>query len=253
MPRLDQLLVKQQLAASRTRAQRLIKSGHVRRRDTGARLAKPSEQLADATPLVVDDAPEERYVSRAGLKLEAVLTALDKRFDGQTVLDVGQSTGGFTDCALRFGARHVIGIEVGHGQLARRLCDDPRVSCLEGINARALTRSPAFATLCQRQPPDTAVMDVSFISQTLILPEIAAALPAGGELLSLVKPQFELDASALGKRGVVRDTHRYAEVRARLEHACRQSGLTIDHWQPSPIAGGDGNREFLLHAHCQSA
>jgi 23S rRNA (cytidine1920-2'-O)/16S rRNA (cytidine1409-2'-O)-methyltransferase len=91
-------------------------------------------------------------------------------------------------------------------------------------------------------------MDVSFISQTLILPEIAAALPAGGELLTLVKPQFELDPSALGKRGVVRDPRRYDDVQAKLENACRQSGLHVAHWQPSPITGGDGNREFLLHA-----
>jgi 23S rRNA (cytidine1920-2'-O)/16S rRNA (cytidine1409-2'-O)-methyltransferase len=248
MQRLDQLLVQQQLAASRTRAQRLIKNGRVWRTDTQARLTKASAKLADTTPLIVDDDPEERYVSRAGLKLEAVLNTLGKRFDGQAVLDVGQSTGGFSDCALRFGARHVIGIEVGYGQLSQTLRDDARVSCLEGINARALGESNAFAALLEEHTPSAAVMDVSFISQTLILPEIAAALPAGGELLTLVKPQFELDPSALGKRGVVRDPRRYDDVQAKLENACRQSGLRVAHWQPSPITGGDGNREFLLHA-----
>ncbi len=248
MQRLDQLLVQQQLAGSRTRAQRLIRNGRVWRTDTRTRLAKASEKLAITIPLAVDDDPEERYVSRAGLKLEAVLNALGKRFDGQAVLDVGQSTGGFSDCALRFGARHVIGIEVGHGQLAPSLRDDARVSCLEGINARALGQSIAFTALRDAHAPTVAVMDVSFISQMLILPEIAAALPAGGELISLVKPQFELDAAALDKRGVVRDPNRYDEVRIRLENACEQSGLRIAHWQPSPITGSDGNREFLLHA-----
>lgn len=253
MPRLDQLLVQQRLAASRTRAQRLIKSGHVWRRDSGTRLIKPGEKLADTTPLAVDEAPEERYVSRAGLKLEAVLDALGKRLDGQTVLDVGQSTGGFSDCALRFGARHVIGIEVGHGQLAASLRNDARVSCLEGINARTLGRSRALSALCEDHLPSIAVMDVSFISQTLILPEIAAVLPIDGELISLVKPQFELDPGALDKRGIVRDARRYGEVKRRLTQACQHSGLVMDHWQPSPITGGDGNREFLLHAHRQNA
>ncbi|GAA3901315.1 TlyA family RNA methyltransferase [Halomonas cibimaris] len=253
MPRLDQLIVARRLADSRTRAQRLIKNGRVTRPDTGKRLTRPGEKLADTIPLAVENDPEERYVSRAGLKLEAVLNALGKRFDGRVVLDIGQSTGGFSDCALRFGARHVIGIEVGHGQLAPALRNDARVSCLEGVNARALGRSQAFVALCRQHPPSIAIMDVSFISQTLIVPEIAAALPAGGELISLVKPQFELDPAALDKRGIVRDARRYSEVRKRVTRACEQSGLTVRHWQPSPITGSDGNREFLLHAHRQHA
>ncbi|WP_075879715.1 TlyA family RNA methyltransferase [Vreelandella massiliensis] len=248
MPRLDQLLVSQGLATSRTRAQRLIRHGRVSRLDTHAILTKASEKLPDDTPLQVEDDPEERYVSRAGLKLEAVLSALNKRFDGQVVLDVGQSTGGFSDCALRVGARHVIGIEVGHGQLAPSLRDDPRVTCLEGINARAMRDHPALADTLKTHPLNIAVMDVSFISQTLILPEIAALLSAGGELISLVKPQFELDPAALDKRGVVRDPRRYREVEEKLRAACAACGFAIAHWQESPITGGDGNREFLLHA-----
>ena len=127
MIRLDQLLVSQGLANSRTRAQRLIRNGRVHLAD-GRALIKPSEKWPANTPLQVEDDPEERYVSRAGLKLEGVLKALEMRLDGRGVLDIGQSTGGFTDCALTFGARHVVGVEVGHGQLADTLRADSRVA-----------------------------------------------------------------------------------------------------------------------------
>lgn len=247
MIRLDQLLVSQGLANSRTRAQRLIRHGRVHLAD-GRVLAKPSEKWPADTQLQVEDDPEERYASRAGLKLEGVLQALDMRLDGRSVLDIGQSTGGFTDCALTFGAQHVIGIEVGHGQLAEALRVDPRVTCLEGLNARQMSTSTALLQALTEYPIDLAVMDVSFISQTLILPEIAALLPQGGQLLSLVKPQFELEPGALDKRGVVRNLSRYAEVEKKVRAACEKCGLHISHWQESPITGGDGNREFLLLA-----
>ena len=248
MMRLDQLLVSQGLANSRTRAQRLIRHGRIRLTENGKPLTKASEKWPDDTRFEVEDDPEERYVSRAGLKLEAVLTALELRFDDAVVLDIGQSTGGFSDCALHFGARHVIGVEVGHGQLAPELRGDPRVTCLEGVNARSMSSSGALNNALAAFPIDSAIMDVSFISQTLILPEIAALLPSGGQLISLVKPQFELSPGALDKRGVVRDAKRFAEVEANIRSACDGCGLTIQHWQESPITGGDGNREFLLHA-----
>ena len=142
----------------------------------------------------------------------------------------------------------MIGVEVGHGQLAPELRGDPRVTCLEGINARSMSSSEALNSALAAFPIDSAIMDVSFISQTLILPEIAALLPAGGQLISLVKPQFELSPGALDKRGVVRDAKRFAEVEANIRRSCDACGLTIQHWQESPITGGDGNREFLLHA-----
>jgi len=248
MMRLDQLLVSQELANSRTRAQRLIRHGRVRLADSGKPLTKASEKWPEDTRFEVDDDPEERYVSRAGLKLEAVLTALELRFDNAVVLDIGQSTGGFSDCALRFGARHVIGVEVGHGQLAAELRGDPRVTCLEGVNARSMRSSQALNSVLATHPIDSTIMDVSFISQTLILPEVAALLPSGGQLISLVKPQFELTPGALDKRGIVRDPKRFTEVEASIRSACEACGLTIRHWQESPITGGDGNREFLLHA-----
>lgn len=147
MLRLDQLLVSQGLASSRTRAQRLIRHGRVRLEAHPHALIKPSEKWPIETRLQVDDDPEERYASRAGLKLESVLDVLNKRLDGLVVLDVGQSTGGFTDCALHYGARHVMGVEVGHGQLADSLRSDPRVTCLEGLNARHMSTSPALKKL----------------------------------------------------------------------------------------------------------
>ncbi|MWJ27725.1 TlyA family rRNA (cytidine-2'-O)-methyltransferase [Halomonas sp. ZH2S] len=248
MLRLDQLLLSQGLARSRTRAQRLIRHGRVSLMEDGRVLCKPGEKLAETTELCVEDDPEERYVSRAGLKLEAVLEALALRLEGQCVLDIGQSTGGFTDCALHYGAARVVGIEVGHGQLDERLRGDSRVECLEGINARYLSQSERVITALQAQPPSIVVMDVSFISQTLILAEIASVLEFGGQLVSLVKPQFELGPDAVDTRGLVRDASRYPEVQQRIQTACEMCGFEVLHWQESPITGSDGNREFLLHA-----
>ncbi len=251
MPRLDQLLVTQGLARSRTRAQRLIRHGRVALADSGRVLTKPGEKLSDDTRLTVEEDPEERYASRAGLKLEALIETLGLNLAGRLVLDVGQSTGGFTDCALAHGARHVIGVEVGHDQLDPRLRDDPRVTCLEGLNARAMADEPRLReALATRGAagPDVAVMDVSFISQTLILPELATLMAPEAELVSLVKPQFEVGPGGVNARGLVTDPARYREVEAKIRACCAASGLTIRHWQESPLLGGDGNREFLLHA-----
>ncbi|MCE8001390.1 TlyA family RNA methyltransferase [Billgrantia ethanolica] len=251
MPRLDQLLVSQGLARSRTRAQRLIRHGRVSLAESGKILSKPGEKLPEGVRLAVTEDPEERYVSRAGLKLEALVAALGLELSGRVVLDVGQSTGGFTDCALAFGARHVIGIEVGHGQLDPELRGEPRVTCLEGLNARAMSGEARLHDALAAQSaaaPDIVVMDVSFISQTLILPEIARLLRPGGELLSLVKPQFEVGPGGVNSRGIVSDPARYGEVEATVRACCAEHGLDVRHWQESPLAGGDGNREFLLHA-----
>lgn len=252
--RLDQLLLARGLARSRTRAQRLIRHGRVRLLDSGRVLTRPGEKLAEDARLAVDDDPEERYVSRAGLKLEALLSALGLDLGDALVLDVGQSTGGFTDCALAHGARHVIGVEVGHDQLDPSLRADPRVTCLEGLNARAMADDARLRAALSAQGaagPDIVVMDVAFISQTLILPQVAALLPAGGELLSLVKPQFEVGPGGVNARGLVTDPVRYREVEETLRACCAETGLAIRHWQESPLRGGDGNREFLLHARRQ--
>ncbi|WP_456270214.1 TlyA family RNA methyltransferase [Kushneria sp. AK178] len=248
MLRVDQLLVAQALVRSRTRAQRLIRHGRVQLINEGQprTLTRPGEKLPEASRFHVVEDPEERYVSRAGLKLEALLAATGVIPEGLAFVDVGQSTGGFTDCLLQHGAARVIGIEVGHNQLDPLLREDPRVHCLEGVNARQLPVESIMALA-----PDGlagAVMDVSFISQTLILPELAKLLPTGAHLLSLVKPQFELSPEQIGSGGIVRDARHYTQVETRLRTCCEQTGFTLHFWGESPITGGDGNREFLLHA-----
>ncbi len=251
MPRLDLLMVQQGLARSRTRAQRLIHHGRVSLVDTNRPLSRPGEKLPEDARLAVEEDPEERYVSRAGLKLEALIEALGLDLAGKGVLDVGQSTGGFTDCALRYGARMVIGVDVGHDQLDAELREDPRVTCLEGLNARTLSSDARLQAALATQGPatlDLVVMDVSFISQTLILPEISALLPSGGELLSLVKPQFEVGPGGVNARGLVTDSASHMRVEAGIRACCTQFALDVLHWQQSPLLGGDGNREFLLHA-----
>lgn len=252
MMRLDQLLVAQGLVRSRTRAQRLIRHGRVSLADTPSRaLTKPGEKLPEASRLVITEDAEERYVSRAGLKLEALLDTLKLRLDGRLVLDVGQSTGGFTDCALRHGASHVIGVEVGHDQLDAELRSDPRVTCLEGLNARAMADDARLNAAIERHAParvSVAMMDVSFISQTLILPELGCLLSHDAELLSLVKPQFEVGPGKVDNRGLINDAHLYADVEARIRACCDEHGFDVLTWRDSPILGGDGNREFLLHA-----
>nr|WP_299244533.1 TlyA family RNA methyltransferase [uncultured Halomonas sp.] len=252
MMRLDQLLVAQGLVRSRTRGQRLIRNGRVAlESDPDKVLTKPGEKLPQDTRLSLAEDDEERYVSRAGLKLEALLSALALSLESVVVLDVGQSTGGFTDCALRHGATHVIGVEVGHDQLDAELRRDSRVTCLEGLNARAMSNEPRLLAAIERHAPlgiDVAVMDVSFISQTLILPELGRMLHQGAELLSLVKPQFEVGPGRVDSRGIVRDGACYTQVEERIRACCVEHGFEVLGWRDSPILGGDGNREFLLHA-----
>lgn len=250
MQRLDQLIVTRGLITSRTRAQRLIKHGRVFLTDASGRrlkaLTRPGEKLQDGVPLEIEPDEEERYVSRAGLKLERLLDITGLALTGMTLLDIGQSTGGFTDCALRRGATRIIGIEVGHDQLDPSLRKDERVICMEGVNARNLPHEPILSYA--PDGIDGAMMDVSFISQTLILPSLVPLLSAGGHLLTLVKPQFELTREAINDRGLVRDPALYAEVERRIRDCCDTLDLDIQCWHESPIKGGDGNREFILHA-----
>jgi 23S rRNA (cytidine1920-2'-O)/16S rRNA (cytidine1409-2'-O)-methyltransferase len=247
--RADQLLVERGLAASRSQAVRLI-AGGLRWRD-GADwrvVGKNRDEVPENAELELIDAAEARYVSRGGLKLEGALaaTGLDPR--GRRCLDVGQSTGGFTDCLLQQGAEHVVGVDVGHGQLHARVRDDARVTAVEGVNARTLS-----AAAWEDASPDDAefgliVGDLSFISLTLVLPALVPFLAPGGDLLMLVKPQFELQPGQVGKHGIVRDASLYDVVEQRLRTACADLDLHVKAWFDSPIAGGDGNREFFIHA-----
>ena len=218
-------------------------------------LAK-SDELPPHAEVELLDAAEARYVSRGGLKLEGALRATGLQVTGWHGLDVGQSTGGFTDCLLQHGAASVVGVDVGHGQLHPRLRGDARVRVLEGVNARHLVASQLIAAGAGGTGAegrfgsnfDLIVGDLSFISLTLVLPALAPLLKPGGHLLLLVKPQFELQPADIGKGGIVRDAARYAKVEQRLRAACAEAGLAVRHWLPSPIAGGDGNREFFIHA-----
>lgn len=247
--RADQLLVNHGLVPSRSAAQRLIERGAVRWRGPSgwAVPRKAGEDLPEDCEIEITDDAELRWVSRAGLKLDGALQLAGIDVAGSTCLDIGQSTGGFTDVLLARGAARVVGVDVGHGQLHPKLRSDPRVAALEGINARHLTQ----ASLGAHMPAggfDVATADLSFISLTLVLPAIAALLEPTGDALLLVKPQFELQPGHIGKGGLVKDAASYAIVRDRIAQACEEQGLRMRDYVESAITGGDGNREFFVYA-----
>ena len=243
MPRADQLLVASGLAASRTAAQRLIAAGRVRW--SGEVVGKPAQELPAADGLEVAADPADRYVSRGGLKLAGALSQTGITVRDRICLDIGQSTGGFTDCLLQAGAARVVGVDVGHGQLHPRLAGDPCIIAIENINCRSLTAADLGSAL-PAAGFDLIVGDVSFISLTLILPQLPDLLATGGDLLLLAKPQFEVGPGGLGKGGVVRDPALYPEVEAKLRRCAAELTLTVRAWLDSPITGGDGNREFFI-------
>ncbi len=247
--RADQLLLERGLAASRSQAQRLIASGVEWRLGTKPwqRVAKNGDELPLPCEVRLLDNAEARYVSRGGLKLEGALQSSGLTAQGLRCLDVGQSTGGFTDCLLQQGAAQVVGLDVGHGQLHPRLRDDARVVCVERINARELEVNDVRVPDAQ-QGFDLVVGDLSFISLTLVLPALVPVLKKGGALLMLVKPQFELQPSDIGKGGLVKDEASYVQVEARLREACSALKLDVLGYWPSAIAGGDGNKEFWIGA-----
>jgi len=238
--RLDEALVARGVYASRSRAGEAIRRGVVRVK--GRVAAKPGELVAAADVIEIDDAARH-LVSRAALKLIAALDRFTIAVEGLDTLDIGASTGGFAQVLLERGAAHVVALDVGHGQLAASLRDDPRVTVLEGVNARDLTagRLP--------YPPDLVVSDVSFISLRLALPPALALAPPGGRLIALVKPQFEAGRAALGKGGIVRDAAVHAAVCDEISRWLEDGpGWQVLGLMPSPLEGGDGNREFLIHA-----
>ncbi len=235
--RADQLLVAQGLAPTRSAAQRLIERGAVA--CAGRVLKKAGEDLAADAPLLVTDDAELRYVSRGGLKLEGALLSSGIAVAGLHVLDLGQSTGGFTDCLLKAGAAQVTGIDVGHSQLHASLKADDRVTSIEGAHIREYQPAQNFALI---------VGDLSFISMLGELPRIAGWLAPQGQALLLIKPQFELGKKALNKGGLVKDPAQYAQLETQARSAAESLGLVVRGWFPSAITGGDGNTEFFLWA-----
>lgn len=327
--RADVFLVEAGHATTRSQAQRLIAAGVQWRTLSLApwtKVTKNGDEIPAGAEVQLLDASEAKYISRGGLKLEGALAAAGLNVTGLRCLDVGQSTGGFTDCLLQAGAAQVIGVDVGHDQLHDKLKNDPRVVGVEGLNARAMTaeslvegcedalseiieeeedndtqpvapyawmrnggqvdedyddsddakeqdiesfkseraakakaREDGSAPVERRRKPgtedvditpafDLVTGDVSFISLTLILPQLVPLMKAGAPLLMLVKPQFELQPGQIGKGGIVRDPALYAEVEQRIRACCKDVGLKVAGWYDSAIEGGDGNREFFVHA-----
>jgi len=244
--RLDKLLLDRGLAASRERAQALVLAGKVLVNGQKIEKSGASVETDCEIRLLGEDL---KYVSRGGLKLERALEHWGIDVSGKTCLDVGASTGGFTDCLLQHGAARVIAVDTGQGQIAFQLRQDPRVRLLEKTNARYLTREQLGETV------DFIAIDVSFISATLVLPAIAAAaFPAqaedrsGRELVVLVKPQFEAGREQVGKGGIVRDPAAHEQAVERVRRAVAALGARSVDVIDSPILGAEGNKEFLLYA-----
>ena len=233
--RLDQLLVGRGLFPSREQARRAIIAGEV---SLGTRIAaKPSELLDQQTAIAVK--PTREFVGRGALKLQPALDDFEINVHGTTVLDIGASTGGFTDCLLQRGAERIYAVDVGYGQLHWKLRSDKRVIVLEKINARYLTREHV------PQLVDLGVIDVSFISLTLILPNAFALLKPDGVILALIKPQFELERSDVGKGGIVRDPRLHRKAQDKIVAFVSDLGHVVAGIAPAGLKGADGNQEFF--------
>jgi 23S rRNA (cytidine1920-2'-O)/16S rRNA (cytidine1409-2'-O)-methyltransferase len=236
--RLDSLLAERGLFASRTRAAAAVLAGHVHVGPGRARAAKPGQLVDPAVELAVDAPPP--FVSRGGVKLANALDALRVDVEGRRALDVGASTGGFTDCLLQRGAAHVVALDVAYGELDWRLREDSRVTVLERVNARRL--QPAQLPYA----PDLIVIDVSFIGLGKVLPAVAACAAATFDLLALVKPQFEVGRGRVGKGGVVRSVADRLEALVSVGDAARHTGLSVQGYCSSGLPGPAGNLESFI-------
>ena len=235
--RADRLLVARGLFESRARAQAAIAAGLVRA--DGVTLCKPSDEISEEA--AIEAAPEHPYVSRGGIKLAAALDRFGLDVEDRICLDVGASTGGFTEVLIERGARRVYAVDVGRGQLHARLRDNEKIISIEHTDIRTLDA----AQLAER--PDFATIDASFISLKLVLPAVETLLEPRATLVALIKPQFEAGRSAV-KKGIVRDPEIHAAVCADIEKFIAARGWRVGGVIPSPVAGGDGNREFLIEA-----
>jgi len=247
--RADQALLSLGLAPTRSAAQRLIAAGAVEWRSGAgwAAITKAGAELPEHAELRVNDDAELRYVSRGGLKLEGALAAAQLSVQELTVLDVGQSTGGFSDCLLKHGAQRVVGFDVGHSQLHAGLAADARLVGLEHLHVREL----AGSALAEHAPPGgfpLIVGDLSFISMLGALPHLNPWLAPQGQVLLLIKPQFELGKKALNKGGLVKSPAQYPLLEAQAREAAAAQGWQVRGWFDSAITGGDGNKEFFLWA-----
>ncbi|TLM67887.1 MAG: TlyA family RNA methyltransferase [Deltaproteobacteria bacterium] len=236
--RLDKLLVDRGLTSSRERARALILAGQVVVGEHAVDKAGIKVDVSVAIRLKGDDIP---FVSRGGVKLDHALEAFAVAVAGRTALDVGASTGGFTDCLLQRGAARVFAVDVGYGQLAWKLREDPRVVCMERTNIRQLSPEALDAV------PDLAVIDASFISLDKVLPPTLALLAPEAEVVALIKPQFEVGRGQVGKGGIVRDPEQHAAVIERVRGEAARLGCTVLGVTDSPVLGQKGNREFLIH------
>jgi 23S rRNA (cytidine1920-2'-O)/16S rRNA (cytidine1409-2'-O)-methyltransferase len=243
--RLDKLLVERGLTTSRERAQALILAGKVLVDEQKIQKAGASVDSESLVRLLGEDL---RYVSRGGLKLAQAIQHWNIDLQGKVCLDIGASTGGFSDCMLQHGAAKVIAVDTGYGQMNFKLRNDPRLRLLEKTNARYLQATDLG------EPVDFIAMDVAFISATLVLPAVIASAFANGapntarEIVVLVKPQFEAGRDLVGKGGIVRDPSTQQAAIAKVKSSIEALGCEAAEWIDSPILGGEGNREFLLHA-----
>lgn len=249
MIRIDQLLTQKKLCKSRAQAQTYISEKKVTIFIKGQwqKVLKPSLKVEQdiEIKLLLDDT--DKYVSRGALKLAGALEYTKLNISGFNVLDVGQSTGGFSDCAIQENAAKVVGIEVGHDQLDQSLRQNPNIVCLEGINARNLSKHD-IGNHFPSDGFDLIVMDVSFISQTKILPNFPDLLKPNGHLITLVKPQFEVGKQAIGKGGIVKDKTAVSELEIKMTDLIKGLGFTVHCYIKSQIKGGDGNQEYLIWA-----
>lgn len=236
--RLDKLMVDKGLVETRSKALGLIMAGHVL--VDGHPVTKAGSAIEDGSPISIKAG--KAFVSRGALKLEAALDAFSLEVQGLVALDVGSSTGGFTELMLKRGARKVYAVDVGHGQLHWRLRKDPRVICLEGINARMISREHV-PELC-----DMATFDVSFISLRLVIPPVLKLLKDNAHLIALIKPQFEAGREQVGKGGVIRDPVVHESVITGISSFLSDLALDVDGVIPSPVKGAKGNQEYLIHA-----
>ncbi|MEO6872724.1 MAG: TlyA family RNA methyltransferase [Chthoniobacterales bacterium] len=234
--RLDLALVERGLFPSRQQAQVAIMAGEVQ--IGGRTAAKASDLIRDEDELTV--ATRDRYVGRGGTKLEGALTHFRIDARDKVALDIGASTGGFTDCLLQIGARKVFAVDVGHGQLAWKIRDDPRVVTFEKLNARHLSREQI------PEPIEICVIDVSFISLTLILPNAFELLTPDGVIVALIKPQFELAREDVGRGGIVRERELHAKAQDKIVRFSETLGARVGGLFPSTITGTDGNQEFFI-------